>query len=269
MFKKNEWFKEIETNKCGRDFIVGDLHGHYSLLMHKLKLLNFDFEKDRLFSVGDLIDRGPEQLQCLSLLKESWFYAVMGNHEYMFLSEHKSYSGILNKIQAFLYSDNKKRKKDFKVYKEYVEIIKKLPVMIKVLDEENPFYIVHASRPIKKGVVWTDEKIEKKKHRKLKSKSFRKMLWGRKLSKEAMLVNNVSKFNIVNEEEYSLNPMKISGIIPFDNDVSLTYSGHTIMSQVVLHRSHLFIDGGKYKGGTLNIIEHKKLVDKLIKEIRK
>lgn len=68
-------------NTKGIDYIVGDIHGCYSLLMGKLKEIGFNKEVDRLFSVGDLVDRGPDSLKCLSLVYEDWFYPVMGNHE--------------------------------------------------------------------------------------------------------------------------------------------------------------------------------------------
>lgn len=67
----------------GRLFVVGDLHGCYTLLMKRLKDIEFDFQHDLLISVGDLIDRGNENLECLSLLDESWFKAIRGNHEQM------------------------------------------------------------------------------------------------------------------------------------------------------------------------------------------
>lgn len=44
----------------GRVFAVGDLHGSYNLLMAKLDEGGFDFEKDLLISVGDLVDRGSQ-----------------------------------------------------------------------------------------------------------------------------------------------------------------------------------------------------------------
>lgn len=71
-----KWFLEIEQNNIGRDFIVGDLHGHYSKLIEGLKKINFDTEKDRLFCVGDLVDRGSEIEECLMLLKEKWFFLL-------------------------------------------------------------------------------------------------------------------------------------------------------------------------------------------------
>ncbi len=71
------------TNPGGRDFVVGDLHGHYALLITCLNRVAFDATRDRLFAVGDLVDRGPESLQCLELAFEPWFHTVRGNHEAM------------------------------------------------------------------------------------------------------------------------------------------------------------------------------------------
>ncbi|WP_138438562.1 metallophosphoesterase [Marinobacter alexandrii] len=73
--------QKFDRNELGRDFVVGDIHGCYSLLMRRLNKIGFDKTKDRLFSVGDLVDRGPESFLCLSLPYEPWFFAVRGNHE--------------------------------------------------------------------------------------------------------------------------------------------------------------------------------------------
>lgn len=66
----------------GRVFFIGDLHGCYEALQTALARVQFNPQAgDLLVSVGDLIDRGPDNLQCLELLNEPWFYAVRGNHE--------------------------------------------------------------------------------------------------------------------------------------------------------------------------------------------
>ncbi|WP_188862777.1 metallophosphoesterase [Marinobacterium nitratireducens] len=72
-----------ERNDRGRDFAVGDLHGHRGLLQARLDGVGFDPRRDRLFCVGDLVDRGPESLACLELAFEPWCHSVMGNHEAM------------------------------------------------------------------------------------------------------------------------------------------------------------------------------------------
>jgi serine/threonine protein phosphatase 1 len=70
----------------GRTLIVGDLHGCLRPLQEALARLAFDPSAgDRLCSVGDLIDRGPDSPGCLALLDRPWFHAVLGNHEAMML----------------------------------------------------------------------------------------------------------------------------------------------------------------------------------------
>lgn len=66
-------------------FVVGDVHGCYRQLMTALNQVGFDTGCDLLVSVGDLIDRGPQNLACLDLLQQRWFRAVRGNHEQMAL----------------------------------------------------------------------------------------------------------------------------------------------------------------------------------------
>lgn len=73
------------ANTQGRDFILADLHGHRTRLEAALEQHQFDPERDRLISVGDLIDRGPDSLTCLDLLNEAWFHVVRGNHEQMMI----------------------------------------------------------------------------------------------------------------------------------------------------------------------------------------
>jgi serine/threonine protein phosphatase 1 len=70
-------------NPDGRDFVVGDIHGCFSLLERALAAIEFDPERDRLFSVGDLVDRGPESERVLEFLAKPWFHAVRGNHEFL------------------------------------------------------------------------------------------------------------------------------------------------------------------------------------------
>ena len=71
----------FEKNSVGRDFVVGDIHGMFEHLGVLLRDIDFDGGKDRLFSVGDLVDRGPRSAEALSWLDQPWFHACRGNHE--------------------------------------------------------------------------------------------------------------------------------------------------------------------------------------------
>ncbi len=76
----------IGANRQGRDFLLGDLHGMYDALVAALAARAFDPARDRVISVGDLVDRGPDSERCLALLEEPWFFAVRGNHEEMMIA---------------------------------------------------------------------------------------------------------------------------------------------------------------------------------------
>lgn len=80
---------EFEKNDKGTDYFIGDIHGECGKVMEALNRVSFNFNTDRLFSVGDLIDRGPDNLKCLWLLKEPWFFSIKGNHEQLMLDALK------------------------------------------------------------------------------------------------------------------------------------------------------------------------------------
>lgn len=75
--------KRFIRNWHGRDFFVGDLHGCYVELIQKMDEVNFDKAVDRIFSVGDLVDRGMDSELSLLWVKKPFFHAVQGNHENM------------------------------------------------------------------------------------------------------------------------------------------------------------------------------------------
>lgn len=79
------FIKTLPINEAGRDFVVGDLHGQAHLLQTFLSFIQFDRTKDRMISVGDLVDRGEFNVECLELLDKPWFHAVRGNHEQLML----------------------------------------------------------------------------------------------------------------------------------------------------------------------------------------
>lgn len=89
MYLDPKFIQTVPANVEGRDFVVGDLHGCFDELARLLTFVKFDPNRDRLFSTGDLIDRGPRSEDCLALLKKKWFYPVLGNHEDLLLTKIK------------------------------------------------------------------------------------------------------------------------------------------------------------------------------------
>lgn len=50
-------------------------------LMNKLDMIGFDNKKDLFILVGDLVDCGVENVECLELIIFFWFRVVCGNYE--------------------------------------------------------------------------------------------------------------------------------------------------------------------------------------------
>lgn len=79
------FFRSFAANTKGRDFVVGDVHGHFELLEELLTQIHFQPAADRLFVTGDVIDRGPRSHDVMTWLDKPWFHSVRGNHEQMVL----------------------------------------------------------------------------------------------------------------------------------------------------------------------------------------
>lgn len=69
-------------------YVVGDIQGCYDPLARLLEKVRFDPSQDRLWAVGDLVNRGPKSLKTLRFLKTlgDRFTPVLGNHDLHFLA---------------------------------------------------------------------------------------------------------------------------------------------------------------------------------------
>ena len=85
---EGEPIARFDKNRTGRDFVVGDIHGMFSYLDELLSEVKFNRKRDRLFSVGDLVDRGPESRDSIEWLSHPWFHACRGSHEQFALDSH-------------------------------------------------------------------------------------------------------------------------------------------------------------------------------------
>lgn len=124
--------KRVPANAIGRDFIVGDIHGMFDLLRSALEAVEFDGGHDRLFCVGDLVDRGPKSEDALHWLAYPWFHCVRGNHEQMCIE--RSDMHVFNGGAWFA-------KLDASTQEEYIAAFKALPILIEI---DGRVGIVHA-----------------------------------------------------------------------------------------------------------------------------
>jgi len=267
----------IPGNTTGRDFIMGDLHGCLDLLEIELKRLGFDSSIDRLFSVGDLVDRGPDSMGCLRLLRESWFYAVRGNHEEMLLAyfqeqglpeESRVFSDVFlrNGGHWVLQLDPEELSE---LREDLLPRVSALPYVISVKEQDAQYNIVHAE--LMSGRIDAESwlarlaghtesvsprvLLDKELTEQVLTEWLQPLAWGRRLIK-SMNVRAASRV------ETPAGTM-LKSARPLHPGLSLTYVGHTPQDEMVLHDSHLFIDRGAFRRKTntcLLIVEHQQVL---------
>ncbi|RCL44947.1 MAG: symmetrical bis(5'-nucleosyl)-tetraphosphatase [Candidatus Thioglobus sp.] len=71
-------------------YAIGDIQGCYQQLRQLLDKLAFDANQDRLWLVGDLVNRGPQSLQTLQYIRSlgSAVSCVLGNHDIHLIACH-------------------------------------------------------------------------------------------------------------------------------------------------------------------------------------
>ncbi len=107
-----------------------------------MQRVGFDPGRDRLFSVGDLIDRGPESERALEWLEKPWFHAIRGNHEELAIrwaaSDRSFAQHYVDWGGAWLVDLPKPRQQDF------AEAFNGLPYAIEVETAQGLVGLVHA-----------------------------------------------------------------------------------------------------------------------------
>lgn len=89
--------KVLSANAHGKDYVVGDIHGNIDEFIKALKELK---ENDRLFSLGDLTDRGKDSpgviKEIIEVNKKSpgKIQVIRGNHENMVLATIRAYEEL-------------------------------------------------------------------------------------------------------------------------------------------------------------------------------
>lgn len=162
-------YQRVNGDDFRNVWVVGDLHGCYTNLMGKLDELKFDPAQDLLISVGDLVDRGSESVECLELIMMPWFRAVRGNHEQMMLdgiasAAHERHWRA-NGGSWFFYLDYDKEV----LAKSLAQKVAELPLIIELVTGDKKVVICHADYPHNEyeygkpvdaqQVIWNRERI--------------------------------------------------------------------------------------------------------------
>ena len=228
---------DIQRNIKGCDYICSDIHGHFSLLESQLEKLCFDPVKDRLFSLGDLIDRGDESAEFMTWLKKPWFFAIQGNHERMLINTVRSQSNSM-RSQWFSWGGAWAEDLDDEILEEYCTALEKLPIAIELaLDDKRSVGLVHASLPM--DADWNQVKswIGSLSQSQINSDRLaNEMLWGRLLSDPEMAEKNA---------------------IPNVANIDHIYHGHTIVNHYTTIGNRNYMDLGSYSTGSIGLLNPK------------
>lgn len=208
----------VSENTEGRDFIAPDIHGHYDAFMTALDRVAFDPEVDRVFAVGDIIDRGPNNLACLSLLRQPWFATVLGNHEQMLvqsllLQSQSAWSVWLSNGGSWSVDV------DPNTLLEFARVLRQLPYTLTLVVNNKTIGLCHAQYRLNS---WEQRFHANEEHQ-------QDWLWGR-------------------------TRVKLRDSTPVD-DIDWVFSGHTIVNQTTKLGNSVFIETGAYLGNPINLID--------------
>lgn len=214
-------------------YFVGDIHGKLDELMQTLKSINFDFKKDKLIAVGDLVDRGTQNEEVVYLLDEDWFDSVRGNHDEWVITAYNdpNFDSYHHRIHGgeWFYSLSKNEQY------EIVSRLSNLPYYLEVEYEGIKFGVVHAEVPY---YHWCWNKFKDD------------------ISKENMntLVSAIWGRNIIEAAEYA----------PVLENIDFLVHGHTGVTEPYCVKNRMWIDTG-YLGEGLTIISAEDII-KICKE---
>lgn len=217
-------------------YVVGDLHGCYDLLMQKLQQVQFNAEQDLLVSVGDLVDRGPQNIQCADLILQPWFKAIRGNHEELCI---KGLSDL--DLMAIHRREGSGGEWFYALQPEQqqrlIALFSSLPLVLEVNYGNKKYGFVHAD------ISFSD--------------------W--ELFKLAMLNNEVDEMNPQRPaREVSLwgrgriRAKQTQRLYPQVEGVDQVYLGHTVTAEPEQHQNCLFIDTGAVFNGELTLLKLEK-----------
>lgn len=207
------------ANTAGRDFVVGDLHGCVDALRYLLRAIVFDPACDRLFSVGDLVDRGSQSEEALALLDKPWFFPVLGNHEEALCLVAE---GSMRRSAWEALGGDWARAVPDRILRAYARRLRTLPLVRVVGSGPRRFNVLHAE------FFGDDAALDAGL---FTERAHQQLLWGRELALG-------------------------SGIVERQAGLSPTYCGHTPMREIGRIGAQIFVDTGAFAAtGKLTVAE--------------
>jgi serine/threonine protein phosphatase 1 len=173
-----------------KTYVIGDIHG----CIETLKELYNRLEPDSIvYSVGDLVDKGPNSLEVVDFCIENDIKVIMGNHEHLFLTNTRKYLSNDNINDGRWYNEwggdrtIDSYKNDKQKLLKHIKYIESLPNYVEITIKGINYFITHGF-----GLPYYDIRDDES--------AKRPMMSNRLKSKHYNIenVDELSKFNVVN-----------------------------------------------------------------------
>lgn len=212
--KVNNGMMFFNKNELGNDYVVGDIHGEFNRLESCLNNLSFN-DNDRLFCVGDLIDRGSNNEKVYEFLLRKNVFSVRGNHEDNLLSIYEDVE-----IRDYMFSSDMGLDWWLSINLDkraaIINKLKGLPIAIEIENDEKKYGIIHAD------TAYNDWNIIKK-----------------ILSEE----ENLKRDAVINYSIWSRNRVE-QNVSDFVNNIDIVYVGHNVIKMPKMFGNVLGLDTG-------------------------
>lgn len=140
-------------NKNQRTFVIGDIHGGYRALVQVLKMVNFDYDNDKLISLGDICDGWSETPEVIEeLLRIKNLIYIKGNHDswaYKGLTEERNFFSFSTNFEIWLNNGGQATKNAYirraDLLEKHLDFLNKAALYY--LDEKNRLFVHGGIRP--------------------------------------------------------------------------------------------------------------------------
>jgi len=128
-FEKENLLLEFNLKDKDKEiYVIGDIHGNLDTLLKLIEIINKNNPEIVIF-LGDIVDRGPKQLECLliilalKILDSQKYYLLKGNHETLEMNQY--YGFFQDFVYRFNNSDN---------FSEILKLYNVLPICATIND---------------------------------------------------------------------------------------------------------------------------------------
>ena len=240
--------RRFKKNTSGRDFVVGDLHGCFTQLRKQLEASRFDPARDRVFAVGDLVDRGFESPAVLDIVRRYDIQSVRGNHEDSIVRWR-----LCGANDSFIRANGGRWLLDMRGEEKSIDAIvaymAALPYAIEIETDFGLVGIVHANVPLQS---WprTVEVLEKEG---INGKIRHKVIWDRSRWK----LRGSKGFGSIRGAAAQLFNRLKSGqrdTCSWVEGVAAVIVGHTPSAEPIVNHNVINVDRGVVYGGKLTLL---------------